>query len=193
MAKRFYVKGGLKLEIADEFGMNRFEVVRMLNEACDHGLVRIEFDLPSPIDVGTSDEARRTYQLNHTPALERGSEQRDTVRKKVDTLAARLLKEVATPDDVIGLSWNRSVNAMTEVIRVLPRCPIVQPCGVQARTDMRGRSAKTVSLVSPWPAATPTRSSACWCCLTGSPPKSCAQPGIGERFTQRIHRVRRAG
>lgn len=150
MARRFYVQGASKLEIADEFGMSRFKVARMLDTALESGLVRIEFDLPAPIDVELSDDIRRAYRLSRVLVLERASEKepREIVRKQVGALAARLLEEIATPDDVIGLSWARSVNAMTEAIRTLPRCPIVQLCGVQAGMDMRGRSVETVSRVT---------------------------------------------
>jgi DNA-binding transcriptional regulator LsrR (DeoR family) len=82
--------------------------------------------------------------------LERASSQgaRPVVRRKIGALAAQLLSEIATKDDVIGLSWARSVNAMAESITTLPRCPVVQLCGVQAGMDMRDRSVETVSRVA---------------------------------------------
>ncbi|MEV0065126.1 sugar-binding domain-containing protein [Amycolatopsis sp. NPDC050768] len=150
MARRFYVQGRSKLEIAEEFGVSRFKVARLLDTARETGLVRVEFDLPAPLDVELSDEVRRAYGLRRALVLERAAakEPREVVRKKVGTLAAHLLEEIARPTDVIGLSWARSVNAMTEAIRTLPRCPIVQLCGVQAGMDMRGRSVETVSRVT---------------------------------------------
>ncbi|MFE0027216.1 sugar-binding transcriptional regulator [Amycolatopsis sp. NPDC059021] len=146
----FYVRGQSKLEIADEFGVSRFKIARMLDKARETGLVRIEFRLPSPVDVVLSEELRSAYRLERVLVLERAreSEPREVVRKKIGTLAARLLEDIATKDDIIGLSWARSVNAMTEEIRALPRCPIVQLCGVQAGMDMRGRSVETVSRVT---------------------------------------------
>jgi DNA-binding transcriptional regulator LsrR (DeoR family) len=150
VARRFYVQGRSKLEIAAEFGVSRFKVARMLDTARDRGLVRVEFDLPAPIDLELSDEVRRAYRLERALVLERASlrDPKEVVRRKVGALAAHLLEEIATPSDVIGLSWARSVNAMTEAIRTLPRCPIVQLCGVQAGMDMRGRSVETVSRVT---------------------------------------------
>src|SRR3569833_345271 len=150
VARRFYVQGRSKLEIADEFGVSRFKVARMLDTAMESGLVRVEFSLPAPVDLALSDEVRSAYGLKQALVLERSTERepREVVRAKIGTLAARLLEEIATPSDVIGLSWARSVNAMAEAIRALPRCPIVQLCGVQAGMDMRGRSVETVSRVT---------------------------------------------
>ncbi|WP_328606361.1 transcriptional regulator [Amycolatopsis sp. NBC_00345] len=150
IARRFYVQGRSKLEIADEFGVSRFKVARMLDTARESGLVRVEFDLPAPVDVELSDELRLAYGLDRVLVLERTAEKepKELVRKKVGALAAHLLEEIVSSKDVVGLSWARSVNAMTEAIRTLPRCPIVQLCGVQAGMDMRGRSVETVSRVT---------------------------------------------
>ncbi|GAA4540984.1 sugar-binding transcriptional regulator [Amycolatopsis samaneae] len=150
VAHRFYVRGQSKLEIADELGVSRFKIARMLDKARETGLVRIEFRLPVPVDVTLSEEIRAAYRLDRVLVLERApaNEPREVVRRKIGALAARLLEDIATKDDIIGLSWARSVNAMTEEIRALPRCPIVQLCGVQAGMDMRGRSVETVSRVT---------------------------------------------
>lgn len=147
IAHRFYIRGDSKVEIADAVGISRFKVARILEAALESGLVKVEFALPEPIDPGLSDEMCSAYGLRRAMVLERAEnkETRPELRKRIGAVAARLLSETATKDDVIGLSWARSVNVMTEQIRTLPRCPIVQLCGVQAGMDMRDRSVETVS------------------------------------------------
>ncbi|WP_158880450.1 sugar-binding transcriptional regulator [Amycolatopsis anabasis] len=147
IARRFYVLGQSKLEIAEEFRISRFKVARILDAARESGLVRVEFDVPAPVEPGLCDEVRSAYRLDRALVLERAEskETRPQMRRRIGALAARLLTEIVTRDDVIGLSWARSVNVMTEEIRTLPRCPIVQLCGVQAGMDMRDRSVETVS------------------------------------------------
>lgn len=150
IARRFYVLGQSKSEIADEFGVSRFKVARIIDAARESGLVRVEFDLHYPVDLALSDEVRSAYGLNRVIVLERASSigARPEVRRRIGALAADLLAEIATKNDVIGLSWARSVNVMAESISSLPRCPIVQLCGVQAGMDMRDRSVETVSRVA---------------------------------------------
>ncbi|CAM03433.1 sugar-binding transcriptional regulator [Saccharopolyspora erythraea] len=150
IARRFYLQGHSKLEIAEEFGISRFKVARILSAAQERGLIRIEFDMPYPIDVPLSDEIRSVYGLRQVLVLNRARtrEERPEQRRRIGALAAELLSEIVTPDDVIGLSWARSVNAMAESIRSLPSCPIVQLCGVQAGMDMRDRSVETVNRVA---------------------------------------------
>lgn len=150
IARRFYVHGRSKLQIAEEFGISRFKVARVIDTARKNGLVRVEFDLPVPVDLPLSDELRSAYRLRRALALQPAAEpeNRTHLRRRVGALAADLLTEIASEDDVIGLSWARSVNMMTESIRFLPRCPIVQLCGVQAGMDMRDRSVETVQRVA---------------------------------------------
>ena len=150
IAHRFYVAGASKLEIADEFGVSRFKVARILSSAQESGLVRVEFDLPYPVDVELSERLRTGYGIQRALVLNRAQSngKRAELRRRIGALAADVLAEVAVPGDVIGLSWARSVNAMAEAIHTLPRCPIVQLCGVQAGMDMRDRSVETVGRVA---------------------------------------------
>jgi DNA-binding transcriptional regulator LsrR (DeoR family) len=150
MAHRFYVLGESKLEIAEAFGVSRFKVARVLDQARESGLVRVEFDVGLPVDVGLSEELRSAYGLDLALVLERAYSggSRSEVRRHIGALAANLLSDVVTKDDVLGLSWARSVNAMVEHVRVLPKCPVVQLCGVQAGMDMRDRSVETVTRVA---------------------------------------------
>jgi DNA-binding transcriptional regulator LsrR (DeoR family) len=150
VARRFYEQGASKLEIADEFGISRFKVARMLDTARETGIVKVEFQVPAPVDLALSEDIRSAYRLDRVLVLERAPERepREIVRRKIGLLAARLLTEIITPGDVLGLSWARSVNAMTDAIRSLPKCPVVQLCGVQAGMDMRDRSVETVSRVA---------------------------------------------
>jgi DNA-binding transcriptional regulator LsrR (DeoR family) len=150
IARRFYVLGQSKLEIAEEFGISRFKVARIIDAAMESGLVRVEFNLGLPVDLALSDELRSAYGLDRALVLERASSvgHRPEVRRRIGALAAQLMTEIVTRTDVIGLSWARSVNAMAESISTLPRCPIVQLCGVQAGMDMRDRSVETVSRVA---------------------------------------------
>src|ERR1044072_2092942 len=150
IARRFYVLGQSKLEIAAEFGVSRFKVARILDQARESGLVRVEFELGMPVDLALSDELRAAYGLNRVLVLERALSQGDrpTVRRHIGPLAAAVLSEVVTKDDVVGLSWARSVNVMAESVASLPRIPVVQLCGVQAGMDMRDRSVETVSRVA---------------------------------------------
>ena len=62
--------------------------------------------------------------------------------------AAELLTEIVTPDDVLGLSWARSVSAMAGALRVLAPVPVVQLTGALARPGADDSSIELVREVA---------------------------------------------
>ena len=55
-ARRYFLDGASKSEIAEELGISRFKVARLLEAARRDGIVRIEIGTPSDIDVELSTE-----------------------------------------------------------------------------------------------------------------------------------------
>ena len=51
VARRYYLDGRSKIEIAEEFSLSRFKVARLLDDARSSGLVRIEIGHPGVVDV----------------------------------------------------------------------------------------------------------------------------------------------
>src|ERR671920_276521 len=67
IARRYYLDGRSKVEIAEEFGLNRFKVARLLDAARESGLVRIEIRHPGQIDVDTSARLRSCSRRSSRP------------------------------------------------------------------------------------------------------------------------------
>src|SRR5687768_13874284 len=75
IARRYYVDGRSKVEIADEFRLSRFKVARLLDQARNSGLVRIEISHPGAIDLDLSARLQETLGLRRaivvdTPEVE---------------------------------------------------------------------------------------------------------------------------
>src|ERR687889_266355 len=51
VARRYYLDEKSKVEIAEELGLSRFKIARLLDVARESGLVRIEIGHPGLIDV----------------------------------------------------------------------------------------------------------------------------------------------
>ncbi len=47
VARRHYLDGKTKIEIADELGVSRFKIARMLEDALAQGLVKITIEAPA--------------------------------------------------------------------------------------------------------------------------------------------------
>ena len=141
MARRFYLEGKSKIQIADEFGVSRFKVARVLETALERDLVRIEIRVPAELDAERSDALRSRYGLRHAVVVESPSDAAEDAAdpENLGEVAADLLGELVTEGDVLGLAWGRSTIHMATALRRLPPCTVVQLTGVyDAGTAERG-------------------------------------------------------
>ncbi|MFE9338841.1 sugar-binding transcriptional regulator [Streptomyces sp. NPDC007063] len=141
MARRFYLEGKSKIQIADEFGVSRFKVARVLETALERDLVRIEIRVPAELDAERSDALRARFGLRHAVVVESPTEAVDDAAdpENLGEVAADLLGELVTEGDVLGLAWGRSTIHMATALRQLPPCTVVQLTGVyDAGTADRG-------------------------------------------------------
>jgi DNA-binding transcriptional regulator LsrR (DeoR family) len=129
VARRYYLDGRSKIEIADELGLSRFKVARLLDAARAAGLVRIEIADPGAIDVELSTQLQAALGLRRAVVVNTPGRNPARLRQDLGKAAAALLTEIVTADDVLGLAWSRSVSAMTNALTKLPTVPVVQLTG----------------------------------------------------------------
>ncbi len=143
IARRFYLDGRSKVEIAEEFGLSRFKVARDLETARSSGIVRIDIRLPARLDGELSERMRAAFGLRRAIVVDALEDSRDT-RRALGSVAARLLSEIVRPDEVLGLAWSRSLQLMGLDMVDLPRCTVVQLNGVLSEQAEGGGSVETV-------------------------------------------------
>jgi DNA-binding transcriptional regulator LsrR (DeoR family) len=148
VARRYYLDGRSKVEIAEEFALSRFKVARLLDDARTSGLVRIEIGHPGVVDVELSARLMEALGLTHCVVTDTPDDHPATLREHLGAAAAELLSEIVTPEDVLGLSWARSVSAMAGVLRVLAPVPVVQLTGALARPGADDSSIELVREVA---------------------------------------------
>src|SRR3954453_23229532 len=101
VARRYYLDGRSKVEIAEEFGLSRFKVARLLDAARESGLVRIEIGHPGLIDVDLSARLQSAFRVRHAVVVNTPAESPASRRKLLGQVAADLLAEVTGPDYVL--------------------------------------------------------------------------------------------
>ncbi|MFD7922682.1 sugar-binding transcriptional regulator [Streptomyces sp. NPDC059740] len=141
MARRFYLEGKSKIQIAEEFGVSRFKVARVLETALERDLVRIEIRVPAELDAERSDALRARYGLRHAVVVESPEDAAVDAPdpENLGEVAAGLLGELVHEGDVLGLAWGRSTIHMAAALQHLPPCTVVQLTGVyDAGTTDRG-------------------------------------------------------
>ncbi|MGW5877940.1 sugar-binding transcriptional regulator [Nocardiopsis terrae] len=147
IARRFYLEGRSKVEIAEEFGLSRFKIARDLDAARAGGIVRIDIRLPARLAGELSERLREAFGLRRAIVVDTLEDPLET-RRALGSVTARLLAEIVRPDEVLGLAWSRSLQAMgTEVVE-LPRCTVVQLNGVLSEHTEAGGSVETVRRVA---------------------------------------------
>ncbi|MHA3700556.1 sugar-binding transcriptional regulator [Jatrophihabitans sp. YIM 134969] len=135
VARRFYLVGQSKTEIADDLEISRFRVARLLETARETGLVRIEITTPGQLDSELSWRLQQTYGLAHALVLDIGVDDEPAARRTLGEAAADLLSDIVTVDDVVGLAWARSLHPMGTALDHFLPVPVVQLTGALSRPD----------------------------------------------------------
>jgi DNA-binding transcriptional regulator LsrR (DeoR family) len=129
VARRYYLEGASKSDIATELGLSRFKVARLLEGARASGIVRIELESRGEINLDLSVRLRAAYGLHHCVVIDCPDDDDDVLRTHLGRAAAELLSEIVEPGDVLGLAWGRSLMAMRTFFGPLNHCDVVQLTG----------------------------------------------------------------
>lgn len=129
IARRFYVDNRSKVDIAEELGISRFKVARMLEHARSSGLVHIEIAVPSGFDAELSDALRTTFGLHEAIVVTAADGADGGAREQVGRAAASYLTEVTDDGDVIGLACSGTLRDMANSLTKLGKVAVVQLTG----------------------------------------------------------------
>ncbi|MDZ4044493.1 MAG: sugar-binding domain-containing protein [Rhodoglobus sp.] len=128
VARRFYLEDRSKVEIADEFGYSRFKVARMLEQARALGVVTITLHDQGTVIPELAHRLVTELGLREAVVVESdGSEA--VARQHVAAAAADLLSQTLRDGEILGISWGRTLSAMTETLPSLPSVSVVQLTG----------------------------------------------------------------
>lgn len=148
VARLHYFDHRSKVQIADELGMSRFKVARLLELARATGIVRITVTGAGTLDLDLSEALRERFGLRHALVVNttRGSDWE--TRDQIGEVAADLLTEITRPGDVLGIGWARVVLAMAAKLRGLKADRVVQLTGALTRPDVEPSSVEVVRSVA---------------------------------------------
>lgn len=145
VARRFYLEGRTKKQIGDELGLSRFKVARILDQALRDGTVRIEVDEPAEVDFALSERLARRFGLRQALVLRADDAGAVTTStRRLGQACAQLLAERLTEDDVLGVSWGRTLHTLTDGTPPLPAATLVQIVGSVPSADLNLNSLELV-------------------------------------------------
>lgn len=148
IARRYFLDDKSKLEIADEFGISRFKVARLLAKARTKGIVRIVIENPEELDTALSGRLAEAYGLRHALVVQTSSDDDESVRDPLGHAGAELLAEMISADEILGMAMGRTLAALTDKLTRLPRCTVVQLTGAVASESVIEGSVELVRRVA---------------------------------------------
>jgi DNA-binding transcriptional regulator LsrR (DeoR family) len=145
VARRYFVERHTKIQIAEDLGISRFKVARLIDEAVEAGLVRFQIDETGEIDAQLSDQLRRKYALRNALILAGPDLPCSALFEPLGRVAASLLEEILTDGCVLGVAWGRTLAATAKAISRLPKISVVQVAGGLTTLEFPQNSADLVS------------------------------------------------
>jgi DNA-binding transcriptional regulator LsrR (DeoR family) len=145
VARRYFVERHTKIQIAEDLGISRFKVARLIDEAVEAGLVRFQIDETGEIDAQLSDLLRRKYALRNALILAGPDLPCSALFEPLGRIAASLLEEILTDGCVLGVAWGRTLAATAKAISRLPKISVVQVAGGLTTLEFPQNSADLVS------------------------------------------------
>jgi DNA-binding transcriptional regulator LsrR (DeoR family) len=142
IARQYFLEDRSKVAIAEELGLSRFKVARLLDRARSDGIVTIKIANPDPFDRDLS--ARLTSKLGLSNVLVADPIHAGAALADVAALAAAHLRTVVTADSVLGVAWSRATGALSAELAGLPPCTIAQLCGVMPEPDREEHNVELV-------------------------------------------------
>lgn len=155
IAREHYVNRKSRVQIAEETGLSRFKVGRMLDEAVERGIIRFEIMSSPGVDVDLSVKLAARYGLAHAVVLEQSSDTDAEAQVNLGTAAASMIDDLVKPGDVLGLTSGRTLNVMARRLDRLPCREVVQLAGIAGPILESGieviRELAALPGVQPWP------------------------------------------
>jgi dihydroxyacetone kinase-like protein len=126
----YYEERMTQEEVADRLGVSRASVVNFLQEARDRGVVTIAVAAEHLQNVRASRELSKRFGLTSCVVIPSdGGRMPDYER--IGRAGARMLTEILEPDDILGVSWGRTVLALSAALAQvsMPHVSVVQITG----------------------------------------------------------------
>lgn len=140
VARRFYLANKQKNEIAEELGISRFKVARLLDEARESGIVRIQIDVPTELDLELGEQVAQRFHVRRVLAARTLDKDPESLSAVVGAAAAQYLSNILGATDLLGISWGRALTSTVDAFSTRSATSVVQLAGgINARhSDIGG-------------------------------------------------------
>lgn len=127
VARAYYLQDESKVAIAEQFGLSRFQVARLLKHARQSGIVRIEVRSPDGLDEELGGQVAAFLGIASAHVLDGPAERGDLAA--LGSVLARVVSGTVREGDIVGLTWSHALVAMSQSLESLAPCTAVQLAG----------------------------------------------------------------
>lgn len=129
-----FLRGRSKIQIAEDYGLSRFQVANLIQEALDRGIVRISIHLPD-----AEADASLAAALGITRVVTVGAGSNPASREDLARTVADTIVRTVAPGDIVGIAWSRTLQAAIRQLPPMPTCAFVQLSGaIVNQQDVEG-------------------------------------------------------
>jgi DNA-binding transcriptional regulator LsrR (DeoR family) len=128
-ARRFYVEGATKSAIADDLRVSRFKVARLIDRAVKEGIVTFTVTEPAGVHVEASTRLARHLGIPECVVVPVVSQDDEHRTRALGAAAAGILADLLEDGQVLGITWGRTLRALTDALPELPKVQVVQLLG----------------------------------------------------------------
>jgi len=136
VARRFYLEQQTKSQIADDLGISRFKVARLLEQALAENIVTIQINDQGELNTMLADQLQCRFGLKAALVLDGPDLPADALFEPLGGLAADYLEELLCDGQLLGLAWGRTLAATARSLTRLPKVDVVQAAGSPAGLDL---------------------------------------------------------
>lgn len=129
MAKAYYLQDVSKVDIGKAFGMSRFQVARLLDQARATGVVTIEVHDPLLPRSARERELAEVLGIDEARIVVLDEENSDLRSEQFGAAVLTAMREVIRPGMTVGITWSRTLDRAARFLPALPPCSLVQLTG----------------------------------------------------------------
>ena len=119
-ARLYYESDMSQQKIANELGISRPSVSRLLQYAKDRGFVQIKIIDPTERGLSLADELCQKYNLKTVKIANAPLNDNREIKKAIGLKAAEYLYDIVKDHDIIGIGWGSSLYQMAQKLKAKP-------------------------------------------------------------------------
>ncbi|CTV66851.1 sugar-binding transcriptional regulator [Escherichia albertii] len=146
--KAYFIERKTKSQIADELGISRFRVARILDEAIESGLIKFVIAEQDEIDSDLSQRLAKKFAIRQVVVLSGPNAAARTLIPQLGALGASVVEELLTSGMNVGIASGRVLSAMADALKHLPFLDVVQATGALPGMEFSHNSIELVHRIA---------------------------------------------